>query len=188
MKILKALVAGAIAVSAISSAQAAVDVVEAPTGFFVPNAAQTFDAPYYRGNGEGWSWTHGGIAAGFTSAELNISAWDVDEASGEIDEIYAYDNGVRTLLGTLDGADNVFAFTTFNLGANFFDDIVNGLLVEIVIDTNDAGWLVSLARSTITTDGSRPGNPNPGEVPLPAAAWLMLAGVGALVGRKKLQK
>ena len=163
---------------------AVVDTIEAPTGFFTPSAAQQLSPPYYRGNGEDWMWQHNPIAGGFTSASLSIGAFDVD-APDEVDEIYAKDNGTWTLLGTLEGNNNVFAFTTFNLGANFFDDIEAGLEVMIAIDVLDDGWLVSLSKSVLTTDGANPGNPNPGVVPLPAAGWLLLSGLGGLYAMRR---
>jgi hypothetical protein len=168
----------------VGTANAAVDVAEAPTGFFVPSDSQKTDSPYYRSNGEDWDWTHGAIASGFTSASLNISAFDVDtDGNGgtfppEVDNIYAMDSGSWVLLGSLQGFGDVWQFTVFNLGANFFDDIATGLQVKIEIDTGNDGWSVTLAKSTLTTDGSNPGNPNPGAVPEPATWAMMIGGMG----------
>ncbi len=169
------------------SAQAAIDVVQAPTGYFVPTDAQKYDSPYWRGNGEDWGWTHGGIAAGFATADLNISAFDVDFDQGEFDHIWALDSGTWVDLGPLAGANDQWAFTSFSLGSNFFDDIVTGLQVRIQIDVNNDGWLVTLAKSTLTTDGAGPGNPNPG-VPEPATWAMLIAGfgmVGATMRRRR---
>ncbi|MCA8869049.1 MAG: VPLPA-CTERM sorting domain-containing protein [Rhodobacteraceae bacterium] len=172
-------------------AQAAtVDIIDAPTGFFVPTDGQKNNSPYYRWHDEDWGWTHNAIAAGFTTAKLLISAFDVDLGSGEVDNIYAFDNGVKTLLGSLDGNNNVWAFTEFNLGANFFDDIQAGLQVFIDIDSTHSSrtWAVTLAKSVITTDGGTPPNPDPDPVPLPAAGWLMLAGLGGIAGLRRRRK
>ncbi|WP_246831265.1 VPLPA-CTERM sorting domain-containing protein [Pseudotabrizicola formosa] len=164
---------------------ATVDVVEAPSGFFVPDPSLVYSGTYWRGADQDWSWTHGAIAAGFTTASLLISAFDVDFEFGEFDEIFAMDDGVWVSLGLLAGASDVFAFTEFDLASNFFDDIAEGLNVRIDIDTGNSGWLVTLSKSVITTDGAAPPPPDPGVVPLPAAGWLMLAGLGGLAAVRR---
>ncbi|WP_250889957.1 PEPxxWA-CTERM sorting domain-containing protein [Sphingobium nicotianae] len=171
-------------------AQAAptIDVAEAPTGFFVPTAAQTYDAPYYRYFDGDWGWTHNAIAGSITTASLLISAFDVDPT--EIDQIYAYDNGVKTLLGDLAVAPDDYSYTEFVLGANFFDDIAAGLQVFIDIDVGNTTntWAVTLAKSTLSIDGAAPPNPNPG-VPEPATWGMMIAGlaiVGSTMRRRKV--
>jgi hypothetical protein len=172
------LAAGIVAAPA---AAAVINTVQAPTGFFVPTDAQKFNAPYYRGANSDWGWTHGAIASGFTSATLNVSAFDVDFVSGETDNIYAYDDGVRTLLGTLTGSDGQWEFgNEFVLGANFFNDISAGLQVEIDIDATRAGWFVTLGKSVISTDGAVLPPPTPG-VPEPSSWMMLIAGFG-LVG------
>ena len=85
-------------------------------------------------------------------------------------------------MGFLVGANNAFAFTTFNLmlTPQLLDDVAVGLQVFMNIDINNHGWAVSLAKSVLTTDGADPGNPNPGQVPLPGALPLFVTGLGAL--------
>lgn len=185
---------------------ATVDTIDASSGqagtYFVPSAGQETDNPYYRGFGEDWGWQHNAIASGFTSAKLNISAYDVDEApctwNGpcELDVIEAYDSATSSwiALGSLSGDDNAFSFTEFDIyaaaGGDLVDDIIAGLQVRILIDQNlpTQGWYVSLAKSVITTDGGNPGNPNPGAVPLPAGAWLMLTAMGGIAAMRRRKK
>jgi hypothetical protein len=166
-------------------ANAALDVVESPTGFFVPSDAQKYDSPYYRWNGDDWGWTHSAILGSIASANLNISAFDVDYSDGESDEIFAMDNGTWVSLGLLQGGNDIWQFTDFALGANFFDDINTGLQVKIVIDTDNSGWAVTLAKSSLTTDGSTNPNPNPGAVPEPATMLLLGFGLMGLAGMKR---
>ncbi len=196
---------GVLATAGIASA-ATVDTIDATSGqagtYFVPSLGQETDSPYYRRSGEDWDWQHNAIASGFTSAKLNISAYDVDEApctwNGpcELDVIEAYDANTNSwlALGSLTGDDNAFSFTEFDIyaaaGGALVDDIIAGLKVRILIDENlpTQGWAVSLAKSVISTDGSGPGNPNPGQVPLPAGAWLMLTAVGGFAAMRRRKK
>ena len=189
MKYSKLLLA-AMAALGFASAHAAVDTVQYSTGYFVDVDAHKTSSPYYRWNGDDWGWQHGAIGGSFGTASLNISAYDVDAMSGEVDKIYALDSGTWTLLGSLAGNNNTWAFTAFNLGANFFDDISTGLQVKIAIDTTDAGWAVTLAKSTLTTDGSGLPTPVPG-VPEPETYAMLLAGLGvmgAVARRRKVAR
>ena len=181
---------------AIGQAHAApvTDTVQAPTGFFTPTDAQKLDTPYYRGKDEDWGWTHGAIAGPITTATLNISAFDVDAPPqvgfiGEIDNVYAYDDGVKTLIGQLAGANNIFSFTSFVLGHNFDNDINAGLKVFIDIDTTGEGWFVSLAKSSLSVDGGILPPPVPG-APEPETYVMMLGGLATLgfVARRRKQK
>jgi len=174
-------------------AQAAVtDTVQTPTDFFVPTDAQKLDAPFYRAMDQDWGWTHGAILGSFTTASLNISAFDVDaplpaSSVGEIDKVWAMDSGTWVYLGDLQGANNVWAFSNFTLGSNFFDDIGTGLQVKIEIDTLREGWQVTLAKSSLEVDNGALPSPVPG-VPEPATYALMLAGlavVGAIARRRR---
>lgn len=182
---LRPALAGMLAAGLLASTAGAVavtDVVEAPTGFFVPTDAQKYDSPYYREAGQDWEWQHSAIATPFTTASLNISAFDVDSDSGEVDEIYAMDGGVWTYLGTLTGSDDAWEFgNSFDLGNNFFDDIANGLMVQIRIDQLNQGWIVTLGKSALSLDGGGLPPPTPGVVPEPATWAMMILGFG-LVG------
>jgi hypothetical protein len=160
------------------------------TTYWIPTPAQKTDSPYYRFAGGDWGWQHSAIGGTITSASLNISAFDVD-APSEVDEIYAFNSGTSAfeLLGSLIGSNDTFSYTTFNLGASWFDEIAVGLQVMMKIDEKNAGWAVSLAKSVISIDGGTLPDPNPGQqVPVPAAVWLFGSGLAGLMGmgmRKK---
>ena len=163
----------------LANAAVTTDVIQYPTGYFVDVDANKYDSPYYRWYGDDWGWTHNAIGGSITSATLNISAFDVDYSYGERDAIYAYDDGTKTLLGYLAGGNDIWSYTTFALGASFYNDIASGLMVWMEIDSTDDGWAVTLAKSALSIDGGTLPNPNPNPVPEPAT--LLLFGVG-LVG------
>jgi hypothetical protein len=167
----------------------AVNVVETPTNYFVPTDGQKYDAPYYRWYNEDWGWQHGTIASTFTTATLRISAFDID-APSEVDNIYAYDSGTWVLLGSLAGGNDIWQYTDFGLGSNFFDDIATGLQVKIDIDStnNYQVWAVTLAKSTLSLDaGSGPG-PEPGPVPEPLTMLLLGLGLTGIAGARRFTK
>lgn len=184
-----------IALGAISLAGAAyageIDIIDASDAqagtYFVPTDAQKYDSPYYRPYYQDWGWTHNALTAPFTTAELNVSAFDVDYAGipgyvGERDEIFAYDTDTATWLslGFLDGSDNIWEFTTFALSSTLFNEVALGLQVKIDIDTLAEGWIVTLAKSTLTTDGTPAGNPTPGVPDSGATALLLGLGLVAM--------
>ena len=185
------LLCGALAASltlASAPAAAITDTIQSPSGFFVPSDAQVLNSPYYRGANEDWQWQHNAIGSSFTSASLNISAYDVDFAQGERDEIFAMDGMSWVSLGYLTGTNNAWEFgNAFALGANFFDDIASGLKVRIDIDTTNAGWVVTLGKSSLSLDGSVLPPPTPG-VPEPTTWAMLIAGfglVGAMARRRR---
>jgi hypothetical protein len=182
-----------VALSAVPVAAATVDTIDATSGqantYFVPTLGQELDAPYYRDASGDWGWTHNAVV-GFTTATLNISAFDVDYTSGERDAIYIGTDNTGIFLGYLTGTDNAFSFASFDVTA-YGTQLAAGLQVFMDIscastcvggpDQNGTtGWLVSLSKSVLTTDGASPGNPNPGETPLPAALPLFATGLGGL--------
>lgn len=179
-----------VAISGQAFAVAIVDVVEANTGFFVPTDAQKFDSPYYRAYNQNWGWTHSGIAGTFSTADLSISAFDVDASSGEVDEIEIFNefSGTWDPLGTLAGGNNIWSYTTFALDlTEYTEEINNGLQVRMLIDTGTQGsWLVTLAKSVLNLDGGTIPEPEPGaQVPEPATFLLFGFGLAGLAGFKK---
>jgi hypothetical protein len=173
--------AGVMALVASSAAAAvpAIDVQEAPTGYFLPSGSSPYAPPYYRSLNEDWGWTHGAIITPFTSATLNIAAFDVDFPS-EIDNIYAYDDGLAVLLGALTGVSDDYSYGSFVLGANFFDDIAAGLQVFVDIDAlNTGSWSLTLTKSVLSVDEGILPPPEPG-VPEPATWAMMLLGFGLI--------
>lgn len=193
-----------VALCSFNASAGVIDTIDSNSGvgnvspnYFAPNSIATTSSPYYREAGEDWQWTHNAIVTPYTTASLSISAYDVDNPSAqpafddEIDEIYGWETSTASwsLIGVLDGANDIYSFTTFNLGASWADEIAAGLLVRILIDQNDEGWAVTLAKSVLATDGEDIGNPNPGtEVPLPAAAWLFGSALLGFIGaRRRIQ-
>ncbi len=170
--------ATALLLNTLTPANALTDVKQYDTGYFVPDQASVYSYPYYRWYGEDWSWQHTAIVGPFSTASLFISAWDVD-APYEIDNIYAKNNGTWTLLGSLNGNNDAWGYTTFNLDSSLFDDIANGLEVKIQIDAADEGWAVTLAKSVLTLDGGTLPNPEPGPA-VPEPSTLLMLGAGLL--------
>ena len=201
--------AASLMLTAGASNAAAIDVgdwtANATQGTFFVEPGQNptqFGSSWYRDEDQDWSWTHGAITDPYTEVSLNIGAYDVDappcntvDEDCEVDEIYGYDTDTASwlLIGALDGADNTFAFTEFDLltaaGGALVNEISAGLELMIDIDATETGlWLVSLSKSVITTDGRDPGTPNPSAVPLPAAGWLLFAGLGGLAAMRRRKK
>lgn len=172
-----------------------VDVVQTPTNYFVPTDGQKTNDPYYRYYNEDWGWSHNAIAGSFTSASLNISAYDVDwsnSSGGEWDIIRAKNNsGTWVELGHLDGNNNIWAYTIFALDlANFGLAINSGLEVEIDIDSthNSNFWAVTLAKSTLSLDGGQGPGPEPGPVPEPLTMLLLGLGLTGIAGARRFTK
>ncbi len=168
------------------------DIAQSPTGYFVPDSASTYDSPYYRWYGEDWGWQHNAYT-GFTTATLSISAFDVDNenpsyAYGEHDLIEVFDSGSWISLGELNGASDIYSYTTFNLGNSLFDDIATGLQVRLIIDSANVGWAVTLAKSVLSLDDGTIPDPNPNPTPEPSTLALAALGLaGAFCLRRKFK-
>jgi hypothetical protein len=160
------------------------------TQYFVKDDASKYQSPYYRSANQDWGWTHNAIAGTFSTIELSISAFDVDAICGwgrcEEDMIYAWSGSSWVGLGNLQGSDDTWDFTTFNLTSfSWAQDQVNaGLQVRVDIDVLKAGWLVTLGKSTLALDGgSQVCVPTPGvpcNVKVSEPATLVLLGLGLL--------
>lgn len=190
MALFGALVLG---LSTSSYAAGITDTIDASSGqsgtYFVPSLGQETDSPYYRGYNQDWEWQHNAISGSFSTATLNVSAYDVDYPS-EQDDIYAFNTNTSTwdFLGSLGGSSNAFSFTEFTLDSSWFDEIATGLQVKMIIDALDDGWLVSLAKSSLSLDGGQIGNPNPSAVPVPAALFMFAPALLGFLGFRRKSK
>ncbi len=170
-----------------ANAVAIVDVVEAPTGFFVPTDGQKYDAPYYRWFDEDWGWKHTAIPDSYTTAKLLISAFDVDWIDGEVD-VVSIVNGAPVVLGSLTGVSDAWSYGEFDV-TPYSAEIAAGLEVWIDIDSTHTydNWALTLAKSVLTLDGAAPPTPIPGVPDGGSTAALLAAAVGGLgVLRRKL--
>jgi hypothetical protein len=195
MDVIKIAVVALVALTGSTAFAAGIDIVQAPTGFFVPTDAQKFDFPYYRSFGQDWGWTHGALnTSGAVSADLHISAFDVDfdgTPSGENDLIQAWDSDSASwiTLGLLGGGNDIWAYSDFSLNLSTFGNEINsGLSVRILIDVTTQGdWSVTLGKSVLTVDQTK-GIPPPEPSVPDSTSTLMLSASGlallALLRRK----
>jgi hypothetical protein len=87
-----------------------------------------------------------------TSAQLFLETWDVDLASGEVDQTYL--NG--TLLGTNSGANGVWSNSIFTVPAGVL--VAGKNTVRVMVDTQSSGnWCTWVRRANLLIDGGTPG-------------------------------
>lgn len=87
-------------------------------------------------------------ASGITSADLLLLNWDVDETSGEVDEVYF--NGHYA--GTLTGADNTWSTTALTLNPAWLVTGDNNVRIEIDV-TNIHYWTVETDWGQLVLNG-----------------------------------
>ena len=76
-------------------------------------------------------------------------------------------------------------FHGFRLTSDWYDEIAAGLKVKIEIDATDAGWAVTLAKSSLSIDGGILPDPDPNPVPEPATMLLLGGGLLGLAYLKR---
>lgn len=195
---IKLLAATAMFAAAATQAAPITDVQEfsnnTATEYFVDVDAHKAQSPYYRYGSADWGWSHNAIAGTFSSIKLDVSAYDVDFAQGEVDTISVFDGSSWLSIGNLAGANNAWAFTNFDLtGYAWAQAQVNaGLKVKMNIDANNGGWAVTLGKATLTVDGGNqtcvptPGIPCTVKVAEPSSLGLLgLALLGFGLRRRK---
>jgi hypothetical protein len=213
MKMISKIAGAVIGLSLLSGAAHAVPITDVQdvfttAGNTVPGGTYWLDvdankglSPYWRGDQEEWGWSQGSIASPFTSAVLDISAYDVDSPS-EVDNIEVWTGAAWFNLGTLVGSDGTWSFTSFDLtpylGAWATAQINAGLQVRIDISVGQPGnWLVTLAKSTLSVDGGsqncvpQPGvpcTPGGGGVPEPAPTLFLGLGLAAIVATRQRRR
>jgi hypothetical protein len=99
-----------------------------------------------------------------TSAVLTLRAYDVDEESGEQDDVYL--NGV--LLGSLSGANNVWNATTFVIDLVAHPNLLligdNRVTVQVDTSGDPTAWVTNVDWAQLLVDGGAADRGNTGDV------------------------
>ncbi|MDZ7264163.1 MAG: PKD domain-containing protein [candidate division KSB1 bacterium] len=88
----------------------------------------------------GWTHTFDACCKTIKRASLRIRAWDVDMAGGEVDKVYA--DGV--CLGDLEGQDDEWSTTTFDLDPALLEDGTLEVWVDIDAMHEQRWWAVTI--------------------------------------------
>lgn len=90
----------------------------------------------------------------FTNGQLSIYNYDIDETSGEIDDVYL--NG--HYLGSLTGANNQWSTSVFTFPGAYLNPGPSGKnVVRIEVDVTNAGWCTTIDWGQIVTDNTPSG-------------------------------
>ena len=141
-------------------------------------------------SGVGFPATTGGATLGlaFDGSVLNIQNFPADialAAGAPFDSITS--TGLDNIAGTVDfitiltplaGPNASGAFDAFSI--DFLVVGAGASAITIVEDGGTLAWIDAITFSPITVDVTNQGNVTVAAVPLPAAAWLMLGGLGLL--------
>ena len=105
-----------------------------------------------------------------------------DNVNGCADNVKILNNTASDQTVEIDGFNYILEITGFTVAGQFFN--------EFWTIENQANAAVLQARFTLVgpTGGGGGGEPPPAPVPLPAAGWLMLAGLGALSAARTRRK
>ena len=92
-----------------------------------------------------------------TDVQLSIYAWDIDETSGEVDEVYLNGNYV----GTLTGENREWSTSVFNVDPSYLVAGPNGKnLIQVYVDVENIGdptWAVTVDWGQLVINNT-PGN------------------------------
>lgn len=90
----------------------------------------------------------------FTSGQLSLYNYDIDETSGEVDKVYL--NG--HFIGTLTGANNQWSTTVLNFPGAYLNPGPAGKnVIQIHVDVTNAGWCTTIDWGQIVTDNTPSG-------------------------------
>jgi hypothetical protein len=122
------------------------------------NGAADGDLDAYLGNGNVIEFNINVTTLPTTSAVLTVYANDVDEESGEIDEVSL--NGQP--LGRLSGANGVWSSTVFNIDPALL--VQGNNKVQVYPDVNNDGWMVTVDWGQLLIDGGAADKGDTGDV------------------------